>query len=335
MNQNNLFLLEEEGEFFNEKNKIQNIANDTHPFPFLSNGVNFQSFDKFNQPISENITLEHIKNIMNTPQIDLIEEEEKDTMDEVYLIKEQNNSKLELQSTDNSTKTVTLSQSENSIKKEDIFLKKINFKTMLYRKRGRKEKNNTSKKMKKKCHGAGDFDNIQRKIQVHYITFLIRFANDAIKTILGNKEKLHFRDIKYNIKKIVNHDYVEYLKKVNYSDILQMVISPKNKKYDESSNQKLYKKLVEESDLFKKIFEKKYLYILQKYYLELKGNESETDFDGIKIKLSNKTKPFTHLLKKNESEKDKFNNVVKDVYFSDINYLIEKKFVTKKFIINK
>ncbi len=335
MNQNNLFLLEEEGELFNEKNKIQNIANDTHSFPFLSNGVNFQSFDKFNQPISENITLEHIKNIMNTPQIDLLEEEEKDTMDEVYLIKEQNNSKLELQSTDSSTKTVTLSQSENSIKKEDIFLKKINFKTMLYRKRGRKEKNNTSKKMKKKCHGAGDFDNIQRKIQVHYITFLIRFANDAIKTILGNKEKLHFRDIKYNIKKIVNHDYVEYLKKVNYSDILQMVISPKNKKYDESSNQKLYKKLVEESDLFKKIFDKKYLYILQKYYLELKGNESETDFDGIKIKLSNKTKPFTHLLKKNESEKDKFNNVVKDVYFSGINYLIEKKFVTKKFIINK
>jgi hypothetical protein len=335
MNQNNLFLLEDEVEFFNEKNKTQNIANDVHPCLFLLDGVNFQSFDKFNQPISENITLEHIKNIMNTPKIDLLEEEEKDSMDDVYLIKEQNNSKLELQSTDSSTKTVTFSQSENSAKKEDIFLKKINFKTMLYRKRGRKEKNNTSKKMKKKCHGPGDFDNIQRKIQVHFITFLIKFANDAIKTILGNKVKYHFRDIKYDIKKIVNHDYVEYLKNVNYSDILQMVISPKNKKYDENSNKKLYKKLIEESDLFKKMFDKKYLYILQKYYLELKGNESETDFDGIKIKLSNKTKPFPHLLQKNESEKDKFNNIVKDVYFSDVNYLIEKKFVTKQFIINK
>jgi hypothetical protein len=332
MNQNNLFLLEEEVEFFNEKNKTQNIANDVHPCLFLLDGVNFQSFDKFNQPISENITLEHIKNIMNTPKIDLLEEEEKDSMDDVYLIKEQNNSKLELQSTDSSTKTVTFSQSENSAKKEDIFLKKINFKTMLYRKRGRKEKNNTSKKMKKKCHGPGDFDNIQRKIQVHFITFLIKFANDAIKTILGNKVKYHFRDIKYDIKKIVNHDYVEYLKNVNYSDILQMVISPKNKKYDENSNKKLYKKLIEESDLFKKMFDKKYLYILQKYYLELKGNESETDFDGIKIKLSNKTKPFIHLLKKNKNEKDKFKNVVQDVYFSDVNYLIKKKFVTKNFV---
>ena len=126
MNQNNLFLLEEEGEFFNEKNKFQNIANGIHPSLLLSNGINFQSLDKFNQPISENITLEHIENIMNTPQIDLLEEEEKDSMDEVYLIKEQNNSKVELQSTDSSTKTVTFSQSENSPKKEDFFCKKIN-----------------------------------------------------------------------------------------------------------------------------------------------------------------------------------------------------------------
>lgn len=335
MNQNNLFLLEEEGEFVNEKNKIQNTVNDIHQYLFLSNGVNFPFFDKFSQPIPENITLEHIENIMNTPQIDLLEEEEKESMDDIYLIKEQNNSKIELQSTDNSTKTVTFSQSENTTKKEDFFFKKINFKTMLYRKRGRKEKNNTLKKMKKKCHGPGDFDNIQRKVQVHFITFLIKLANDIIKTILGNKVKYHFRDIKYDLKKIVNHDYVEYLKKVNYSEILQMVISPKNKKYDENSNKKLYKKLVEESDLFKKIFDKKYLYILQKYYLELKGDETEIDFDGIKIKLSNKTKPFPHLLQKNESEKDKFNNIVKDVYFSDVNYLLEKKFVTKQFIINK
>ena len=324
MNPNNLFILEEEEDFFNDKNKIQNISNDLHPFLFLPNGEIFQSFDKFSQQMSDNIILEHMQNIMNTPQIDLLEDDEKDSIDEVYLIKEQNNSKMELQSTDNSTKTITLSQNENSIKKEAFFFKKINFKTLLYRKRGRKEKNNTIKKLKKKCHGPGDFDNIQRKIQVHFITFLISLANDAIKTFLGNKVKYHFRDIKYNIKKIVNHDYVEYLKKVNYSDILQFAISPKNKKYDENSNQKLYKRLIEESDLFKKILDKKYLYIFQKYYLDLKGNESETDFEGIKIKLSNKTKPFTHLLQKNESEKNKFNNVVKDVYFSDVNYLIEK-----------
>ena len=50
-----LFLLEEKEAFFNEKNKFQNILYDIHPKLLTSNGINFQSLDKFNQPISENI----------------------------------------------------------------------------------------------------------------------------------------------------------------------------------------------------------------------------------------------------------------------------------------
>ena len=37
-------------------------------------------------------------------------------------------------------------------------------------------------------------------------------------------------DIKYKIKRIVNYDYIEPLKQLNYSDILQKEISSKNKK---------------------------------------------------------------------------------------------------------
>jgi hypothetical protein len=318
MNPKNIHLLDYEDEFINEKNKIQDINNEIYPNLFLSNEVNFLSSNEFNHQISENITLEQMKNIMNTPQIDLFEEEEKDLIEEIYLIKEQNNSKIEIQSTENTSKTISISEKENSIKKEDIFYKKINFKTILYRKRGRKE--NNLKKLNKKCHGSSDFDNIQRKIQVHFITFLIQFANDIVNNILGKQKNYHFIDIKYNIKKIVNHDYVESLKQLNYSDILQKEISPKNKKFDENNNKKLYEKLIEESELIRKLFDKKYLYIFQKYYFYLKDNESETNFDGIKIKLSNKTKPFIHLLKKNKNEKDKFKNVVQDVYFSDVNY---------------
>jgi hypothetical protein len=329
MNSKNVLLFDDEDEFINEKNKIQDINSGIYLNLFLSNKANFLSFNELNHQIYENITLVHLKNIMNSPQI---EEEQKDMMDQVYYIKEQNNSKIELKSTDNTdntTKTVSISENENSIKKEDIFYKKINFKTILYRKRGRKE---NEKKLNKKSHGSSDFDNIQRKIQVHFITFLIQFANDIVKSILGNKKNYHFMDIKYNIKKIVNHGYIESLKKLNYSDILQKPISRKNKKFDENSNKKLYEKLIEESEIIRKIFDKKYLYIFQKYYFCLKDNEIETDFDGIKIKLSNKTRPFTHLLRKNENEKDKFKNVVQDVYFSDINYLIGKKFVTKNFV---
>lgn len=139
MNPKNVLLFDDEDEFINEKNKIQDINSGIYLNLFLSNEANFLSFNELNHQIYEKITLEHLKNIMNPPQI---EEEEKDMMDQVYYIKEQNNSKIELKSTDNTdntTKTVSISENENSIKKEDIFYKKINFKTILYRKRGRKE----------------------------------------------------------------------------------------------------------------------------------------------------------------------------------------------------
>ena len=77
---------------------------------------------------------------------------------------------------------------------------KIAFKTVLYHKRGRK-------KEKKSCnslHSSGDFDNIQRKIQVSFINFLISLANDAIKTLIGKQCKFYFKDIMYKYKKKAN-----------------------------------------------------------------------------------------------------------------------------------
>ena len=105
-----------------------------------------------------------------------------------------------------------------------------------------------------------------------------------------------------------------------------MNISPKNKILEKDINKKIFLQICQKSEELKKIFEKKYLYIFQKYYYTLKNDENEINLDGIKIILSSKTKPFYHLLKKNEIIKEKFINVVNDVYFSDKNYLMDKKF---------
>ena len=40
-------------------------------------------------------------------------------------------------------------------------------------------------KIKKKTHGKCDFDNLERKIQVHFLNFLINFCNDALKLVFG------------------------------------------------------------------------------------------------------------------------------------------------------
>ena len=313
----------------NEFNSTKNIytqylySNEINPF-FIQNYNN--------QICKEEIPLENVKNIMNESKINLIEDDDiDDEIDSIYIVKNNNTSKTELQSTDNSTKIISLSlEKNNSIegKKETFFKKIINFETVLHHKRGRKEKEGINKKKKKKCHCSYDFDNIQRKIQVHFIKFLISLANDTLKNILVKSNTLYFKDIQYALKKIVNHNYIENLKQSNYADIIQMNVSPKNKKFEKDMNKKIFLKVCQKSQILKKIFDQKYLYIFQKYYYGLKNVENEINFDGIKINLSSKTKPFYHLLKKNEIIKEKFINVVNDVYFSDKNYLINKKFRT-------
>ena len=63
--------------------------------------------------------------------------------------------------------------------KEKIFLssqKNNLFNIINYKKRGR-----FSTGYKKNKHLSSDFDNLQRKIQVHFLTFVVNLCNDALK----------------------------------------------------------------------------------------------------------------------------------------------------------
>jgi hypothetical protein len=285
-----------------------NIHNKPVAFPLTIYSLNL------NEP--ENISLEEVKNIMNETTINIDEEEYED----IYFTKK---TKVDLQSIDSSTKMITLPEN-----KEEKFSKTITFKikSFINQKRGRKVKegNNTLHSLKKKTHGPSDFDNIQRKIQVSYITFLVRFGNDAIKSVFGKKTKYNFKDVNYELKKKVSYEHIEYLKQCNYSDIIQMKISPKNKKHGEDANKETFNEICQYSDKLKRLFEKNYLYIFQKYYCRIKN---EINIDGIKIKLSPRTKPLFNLLDKNKASKDKFINVIKDVYFSQDNFNSDKNFI--------
>lgn len=290
--------------------------------PYFPNKPEILIKDKTNNIDSnrpENITLEEIKKIMEGPKLCL---EETDNIEDMYFTK---NSKTELQTTYSSTRNLFLFEN-----KEEKFNKNMYFTTILRKKRGRSVKENPNKK-KQKCHSSDDFDNIQRKIQVHYISFLIWLGNDAIKTIFGQKTKYHFKQVNYEFKKIVNHNYIEYLKKCKYSDIMQMTISPKNKRFKEDSNKKTFLEVCKYSEILKNIFDKNYLYIFQKYYCGLESNKNILDLEGLKITLSSKTKALFNLLNKNETNKEKFKNVIKDVYFSDIIYNNDKKFFISSF----
>ena len=280
-----------------------------------------------NNIINENILLpiENIKNIFQKESLDLNEADEEDTKMSLYFIKKQDNLETESRSTESSTNVILFNQKYIENKKETTILKKNKFQTFLKKKRGKKPKLENLK-TSKKSHGSMDFDNIQRKIQVHFFNFLISLANDKVEQIFGKKSKYQFKDVKYELKRIVNHKNIEYLKGCKYSDIIKMKISPKNKKFSEDTNKNIYFKITQLSKELKDFFDLNYLYIFQKYYFELKPNEKDINFEGKIIPLSLKTKGFYNLLEKNKFSK-KFNDIIKDVYFTNTNYLNDKKFM--------
>ena len=102
-------------------------------------------------------------------------------------------------------------ESENSIQRCDkssvknIFNLSKNKKIMKDKKgkRGRKIKKENNSLEKRKTHKKTDFDNLLRKIQVHFLNFLIDFCNEALKTEFDNFP-FSFKRIKANTKEKIN-----------------------------------------------------------------------------------------------------------------------------------
>ena len=90
-----------------------------------------------------------------------------------------------------------------------------NQKNILKKKRGRER----TKNLGKGVHGKNDFDNLQRKIQVHFQKFLINFCNDALVTE-DRDFTFSFKQINYKSKMVINFKHISKLKQSSIKDIL-------------------------------------------------------------------------------------------------------------------
>jgi hypothetical protein len=230
-------------------------------------------------------------------------------------------------STSNSVQNKTINQQENLLPKNKFNVIKDNFdlndkekKENANKKRGRKPKT-----IGKKQHSAFDQDNIIRKIQVHYISFIIDFTNEIIQFIYKNNKTMYFKSINYEFKKTVNHSYIQQLFSKNIGEIVQLRASPKNKKFDENINQIIYNKL-RNIEIFAKLFSMSYLEMFNKYYYK---NKREIDIFGNKINISQKTKLFNDLLEKNKESAQKIKQIAEE-YFCNKNKDSNQIFVIKK-----
>ena len=183
------------------------------------------------------------------------------------------------------------------------------------KKRGRKQEKK-GKTRTLKTHNKFTSDNLLRKIQVHYLTFIIYFMNDFLYK-LGYNERFYKFD--YEFKKNVKKEFVESLKSQNIGEIISSFpISSKyriskDKTINENENIVLQFK---KNKILNQLFSQNYLQLFKKIYYKNNKCINLKEFGlNEKIILSNKVKMYQDLVKNfDKGYKDKLNKCVKEKF---------------------
>lgn len=193
--------------------------------------------------------------------------------------------------------------------------------------KGRGKNNNKKQIRKRKTHVKYAFDNVLTKIQVHFLNFLVDFANDALKHTIKDR-KYYFRKLNYNFKRNIKYNHFNELKTLKIKEILSQDISNKYKLTPKETNKEIILRVTIFSNWLKAFFDIDYLKAFSIYYNKLKPLK-KVIFQGIEINLSSQTKSFNNLLKNNKEMKDIIITAVQDVYFNGNKNLTEKFSVEK------
>ena len=171
--------------------------------------------------------------------------------------------------------------------------------------------------MKRHRHLNTHFDNLQIKIQVNYINFIINLSNDVLFLIFKNNKKYNIKDIDHAFKIDVSRKNFDFLKSSKIKDVLEKNISDKYTQYRKTFNKELLDEVCLKSPWLNDFFNLNYLDLFKCYYNEQKQIDTISFCDQI-ITLSKKTqkKTFYELLIKNKNIKRELINAVKNAYFN-------------------
>jgi hypothetical protein len=208
---------------------------------------------------------------------------------------------------------------------------KINQKKEIKKLRKKRKLNREVKEIAIKRHTASDDDNILRKIQVQYISFIIHYSNDVVSFFVDDyTNNPCFKDVDYELKKVVNHEKVESLKEKTIGDIIQFDITPKIKKKEKNENEKSLKLILKKCPSLQKYFKTNYLEFFKKYY---KNENDYLEVNGQIIPFSDKTKTktFSSLIRKNNNLKGRIKYVCFNYFINNHKKMKKLNFRTKIF----
>ena len=259
--------------------------------------------DDFQRTFSEKL---NFSSFFQSYSIFSSEEEEIEENEKIYCIKESEGS-------------IPTGQAKKfEVKKEDF--SKNDYFTAIKKKRGRGKVNSD---INDKTHDKFAPDNLLRKIQVHYLTFIISFLNEILLLFKYHKK---FLKLNYEFKKNVNKKNVQEIKKQKIIDIVCNKISKKYRNV-EYSNSSICEQ-IKDNEVLNKILSENYLSLFKKIYYKSSRiiNLKEYGLDQ-NIVLSKEVKMFDDLLKCNDKEtfddKDQYKKYLKECALQ--NYLPESE----------
>ena len=248
---------------------------------------------------NDNLSDEDLLNIFPTNENSPKNEEEK--VDEIKLYF---NSKIQKEEKKIDNQKQIESTPKKSIFKINVSSPSLNESTLLTKKRrGRQTSNKNGK-----AHDKNSTDNLLRKIQVHYMTFIICFINEILNQL--NYQQT-FLKLDYEYKKNVSKKFSDLLKNKNLSDIICNKISNKYKKEDINKNKIIYEQIKDDL-IFKNLFKENYLEFFKNIYYKSvnKINLIKYGLNKEIILPKNKVKMFKDLIEeKTEEDEDYIKNL--------------------------
>ena len=218
---------------------------------------------------------------------------------------------------------IQIHENENS---EILDIKNSNNDELLLAKKRNKENNNGKKYIRKKEHSKFEKDNIMRKLNIHYISFIVKYVNFNIKRLISKKHPL-FANLSYNFKKNINNTCFNELKNMTLGEVLKNEASSKNKRnmpFSKDNNEKIFDSVYES---LKDLLDINYIEFFRKVYNRSLTNSDEINKINKMYKAPKNILYFDDFVKK-EMEKDKING---KLYKERITSISKKEFTHEGF----
>ena len=148
-----------------------------------------------------------------------------------------------------------------------------------------------------KIHDKYTSDNLLRKVQVHYLSFIVRFLNEILKFLCCEQR---FLNLNYEFKSNVNKKFFSSLKTKTIGDIISTQISVKYKKEAQNYNKNIFDQ-TKNNKILDKIYSENYSLFFKKIYFKSKREINLREYGlNKKIILSEKVEMYEDLLENKE-----------------------------------